>query len=261
MQYRELVDIVTQEVLRRLNGGAPAAGRGDSRKILALFCGGAIGLEPGLAALAELRAYPADVAVVLSAAAEKIVGAERVRDTLGTDTVIVTAQDPYPGRLLREADAVVVPVLTQNTAAKLARTFSDTLVTTLALQALMLGKPVVMAANAADPQDCGRTSGGMGRAPVNLTRALRDNLRLIESYGVRLVDVKMLAAEVGRCFRPDPEPATLAREKKVLIDAAAVKAALATGSGRLAVPRGAIITPLAADAARELNVELVRGDS
>lgn len=261
MQHGDLVDIVTQEVLRRLNGGAPAAGPQGKRKVLALFCGGTIGLEQGLAALAELRAFPADVAVVLSAAAEKVVGAQRVRETLGTDAAIVTAQDPYPSRLLREADAIAVPVLTQNTAAKLARTFSDTLVTTLALQALMLGKPVVMAVNAADPQDGGRAGVGMGRAPVNLTRALQDNLRRIESYGVRLVDVKLLAAEVGKCFRPDPQPVAIAREKKVLIDAAAVKAALAGGSGRLAVPRGAIVTPLAADAARELDVELVRGDN
>ncbi len=259
MQHGDLADIVTKEVLRRLNGGAPNAGPQGSRRVLALVCGGTIGLEQGLAALAALRAYPADVAVVLSAAAERVVGAQRVRDTLGADIAIVTAQDPYPGKLLRAADVVVVPVLTQNTAAKLARTFSDTMVTTLTLQALMLGKPVVMAANAADPLDSGRAGVGMGRAPVNLTRALQDNLKRIESYGVRLVDVKLLAAEAGKCFRPGPQPATPAREKKVLIDTAAVKAALAGGSRRLAVPRGAIVTPLAVDAARELNVELVQG--
>lgn len=261
MQHGELVDIVTREVLRRLNGAAPAAGRQESRRALALFCGGTIGLEQGLAALAELRAYPADVAVVLSAAAEKIVGAQRVRETLGGDAAVVTVQDPYPGKLLREADIVVVPVLTQNTAAKLARTFSDTMVTTLTLQALMLGKPVVAAVNAADPQDGGRAGIGMGRAPVGLTRALQDNLRLIESYGVRLVDVGQLAAEARRCFRPGLQPAAKDRDKKVLIDAAAVKAAYAAGSGRLAVPRGAIVTPLAADAARELKVALVRDDN
>lgn len=259
MQHGDLVDIVTQEVLLRLNGVTPAAGPQASRKVLALFCGGTIGLEQGLAALAEMRAYPANVAVVLSVAAERVVGAQRVREALGTDVAIVTAQDPYPGRLLREADVVAVPVLTQNTAAKLARTVSDTLVTALTLQALMLGKPVVMAANAADPQDGGRAGAGMGRASVNLTRALQGNLRRIESYGVRLVDVKHLAAEVGRCFRPGPEPVATAAERKVLIDVAAVKAAFAGGSRKLAVPRSAIVTPLAADAARELGVELVRG--
>jgi hypothetical protein len=261
LHHGELVDIITREVLRRLNGGAPAASPQGNRKVLALICGGTIGLEQGLAALAELHAYPADVAVVLSAAAEKVVGAQRVRETLGADAVIVTAREPYPGRLLREADVVAVPVLTQNTAAKLAHTFADTLVATVALQALMLGKPVVMAVNAADPQDGGRAGIGMGRAPVNLTRALQDNLQRLESYGVRLVDVKLLAAEVGKCFRPRPKPAAIAREKKVLIDAAAVKAALAGGSRRLVVPRGALVTPLAADAARELGVEFVRSDN
>jgi hypothetical protein len=261
MHHGDLVDIVTQEVLRRLKSEVPAAGPRSSRKILAPFCGGTIGLEQGLAALAELSAYPADVAVVLSAAAERVVGAQRVREALGKDVAIVTDRDPYPGRLLREADVVAVPVLTQNTAAKLARTFSDTQVTTLVLQALMLGKPVVMAVNAADPLDNGRAGAGMGRAPANLTRALLDNLRLIESYGVRLVDVKHLAAEVVRCFRPAPEPVATAGGRKVLIDVAAVKAALASGSKTLAAPRGAIVTPLAAEVARELGVELVRGDN
>lgn len=260
MQHRELVEIVTREVLRRLSAGAPAAGLEANRKVLALVCGGTIGLEQGLTALAKLSAYPADVAVVLSAAAEQVVGTRRVLEALGADTAVYTARQPCPARLLREADAVVIPVLTQNTAAKLARTIADTPVTSLTLEALMMGKPVIMAVNAADPLDSGRLAVGMGRGPVALTRVLQDNLRRLESYGVRLVDARLLAAEVGKCFRPASQPAASPR-KRVLIDAAAVKAAFAGGSHRLEVPPGGIVTPLAADAARELDVALVREET
>ncbi|MDR3560363.1 MAG: flavoprotein [Negativicutes bacterium] len=261
MQQENLVDLITREVLRQLNRDGSGNLPGEPvPKVLALFTGGTIGLEPGLAALAELRSHPAEVAAVLSAAAEKVIGAGRIRECLGEDIPLVTSQDPYPGKLLRTADVVVVPVLTQNSAAKLAHAFSDTLVTTLVLQALMLGKPVVMAVNAADPRDGWRTGAGMGHAPAGLARALQENLRKIEGYGVRLVDVNLLAKESRRFFGREltPQPTAAAATAKVLIDAAAVKAAQIGGSRRLSVPPKAIVTALAADTARELGIELVR---
>ncbi len=261
MQHENLVEIITREVLRRLSREAPIAGSPATKNVLALFCGGTIGLEQGLAALAEIRSQPATITVVLSAAAERIIGARRVRESLGADIAVAGAQDPYPGEGLRAADVVVVPVLTQNTAAKLAHTFADTAVTTLVLQALMLGKPVVVAVNAADPRDGRRAAGGMGQAPAGLTRALQDNLKRLENYGARLVDVGLLATEIKKCFQSGRQADTRGPQAKVVIDAAAVKAVQASGNRRLLLAAGAVVTPLAMDAARELNVELVRANS
>ncbi|MDR3589832.1 MAG: flavoprotein [Negativicutes bacterium] len=261
MQQENLVERIAREVMRQLNSKATAdLSPRRVPKILALFTGGTIGLAPGLAALGELRSRPTDIGVVLSPAAENVIGAARIKEALGPDIPLLTTRDPYPGKMLRETDVVVVPVLTQNTAAKLARAFSDTVVTTLVLQALMLGKPVLVAVNAADPHDGWRVSAGMGRAPAGLARMLQDNLKKIEGLGVRLVDVRQLAGETGRFFERNltRQPAAAAAATKVLIDAAAVKAAQINGSRRLDVPRGAVVTPLAVDAARDLGVELVR---
>ncbi|HMM21111.1 MAG TPA: flavoprotein [Selenomonadales bacterium] len=263
MQEEKLVELVTREVLRRLAEGpaeAPEKAPGRPKNILALFTGGTIGLEQGLTALAGLKPLAA-VSVVLSEAAEQVVGKDRIYGRLGGETPVVTACCPYPGKILRAADVVVIPVLTQNTAAKLAHTLSDTMVTTLVLQALMLGKPVIVAANAADPRDSWRASAGMGRSPAGLVRALQDNLKKLEGLGAVLVDAGSLAAECRKYLAAKEQEAPVGRPGtgRRLIDAGAVREAALAGSGkRLKVPAGALVTPLARDMAGELGVELVR---
>ncbi|MBP2654446.1 MAG: flavoprotein [Firmicutes bacterium] len=258
MQQENLVEFITQEVLRQLKGKGTDGGGRRLPKILALFSGGTIGLEAGLRALAEIQGYPAEVAVILSVAAEKVIGISRIREQLGNDVFVVTAQDQYPGNILREADVVVMPVLTKNTAAKLARTISDTMLTTLVLQALLLGKPVIMASNAANPREYARIEAGTDQAPTGLVRVLEENLKRVEGLGVRLVDVAFIAAEIKKNLGRAQDSVSIAGSAiKVLIDAAAVKAALTCGDRRITIPKGAIITPLAVDRARELGVELM----
>lgn len=263
MQEEKLVELITREVLRRLAEVTPTPAEKPERQlsILALFAGGTIGLKQGLKELSELKPL-ASISVVLSEAAEQVVGKNRIYEHLGSETPVVTASCPYPGKLLRAADVVVVPVLTQNSAAKLAHTLADTMVTTLVLQALMLGKPVIIATNAADPRDSWRIGAGMGRSPVGLARALQDNLKKIEGLGVAMVDVGFLAAECRRHIKLETRESSTEKTgaARVLIDAGAVKAVLANGGKRLAVPTGALVTPLAKDVARELGVELIYGN-
>jgi ethanolamine utilization protein len=257
----KLVQLVTLEVMRQLKQ-KPAAIQEDvalaENKALAIFTGGTIGFEQGLAEIKKIQNLNFSVTVVLSAAAEQIIGIDRIKAELGSYTTIVTAHSPYPGDVLREAELVLVPVLTQNTAAKLAHTLSDTMVSTLILQGLMMGKPVVAALNAADPMDSWRIQANMGKASPGLLKALRANLQQLEGYGIQLVQVTALAEESQKLLgRKSKKSAASLANKKSVLDAVAIKNTAANGVKSIAISRGTIITPLAKDVAREYGVEII----
>lgn len=259
----KLVELVTAEVLRRLQqpqGQQALPAAASPQQALVIFTGGSIGLEPGLEELQTLQSQGIAYTVVLSKAAETIVGESWIKEKLGNDIPVVTASSPYPGKYLRQADIVLVPVLTQNTAAKLAHTLADTLVTTLILQALMLGKPVIAAKNAADPQDGWRIQKSMNQMSPALYAALENNLKKIESYGITLTPVAQLAAAAQQLLGKSAAAVTAAvlpAAKKQVLDAAFFRQAANSGTTAVRVARGSIITPLARDVAGECHIELI----
>ncbi len=258
-----MVQLVTKEIMRQLAQMPVATHRQSipSQKALVIFTGGTIGFEQGLAEIKKLQDLCVSVTVVLSASAEKVLGIQRITEELGSHIHIVTAQSPYPGNILRETDIVIVPVLTQNTAAKLAYTLSDTMVSTLILQGLMMGKPVIAAFNAADPLDSWRAQYKMGESAPGLVQALQANLKKLKAYGIQLVPVQDIAGVSQQLLHPKEEQAAVnsLTNKKTILDAASIQTAAQNGSTSITVLKGTIITPLARDVARDCGVEIVQG--
>lgn len=261
MDKEEMVQLVMKEIMRQLEQMPVATHRqsSPSQKALVIFTGGTIGFEQGLAEIKKMQDQCVSVTVVLSASAEHVLGIQRITEELGSHIHIVTAQSPYPGNILREADIVIVPVLTQNTAAKLAYTLSDTMVSTLILQGLMMGKPVVAAFNAADPLDSWRAQYNMGQSAPGLVQALQGNLKKLKEYGIQLVPVQTIAGVSQQVLKPKEQVAVNRPiNKKTILDAASIQTAAQSGSTSIIVPRGTIITPLAKDIARDCGVEIVQ---
>jgi hypothetical protein len=258
----EMVQLVTQEIMRQLQQ-MPVATPGKSthfqHKALVIFTGGTIGFEQGLAEIKKLQDLCFEVTVVLSVSAQEVIGIERIKEELGSHIPIVTAQSSYPGKLLREADILIVPVLTQNTAAKLAHTLSDTMVSTLILQGLMMGKPIVAASNAADPLDSWRAQYSMGNASSGLVKALQGNLKKLAEYGMQLVPVEKIGSVSQHILNQQKTVAVNhPAAKKTVLDAATIQSAAQNGSKSIAVPMGTIITPLAKDIARDYGVQITQ---
>ena len=264
MEREDIIRLVTEEVMRRLGTTQPV--QPAVKQALALFTGGALGLEEALAQLAQLQNQGVRLTAVLSKAAETVIGVDRLRKALGMELDIRLATDSLPKQELKAADVVLIPVLTQNTAAKLARTLADTTVTTLVMQALLMGKPVIAARNAADPKDPWRVQGGMGAARPTLTRVLQDNLKTLESYGVALVDAGTLAAEamqqlglngiMTQAKETAQKPSLPKGQGRRVIDAAMIQVLAAQGETILTVGPQDLVTPLARDVARECGVDL-----
>lgn len=258
-----LVQLVTAEVMRQLAQQSVVIHPQKTQfpyKALVIFTGGTIGLEQGLKEVKKVQQYNAEVTVLLTGSAEKIIGIDKIKEELGSHVGIITPQSPYPRLTLQDSDIVIIPVLTQNTAAKLAYTLSDTMVSTVILQALMRGIPVVAAYNAADPLDSWRVHSNMGKASPGLLQALRGNLQKLDGYGMQLVEVASLAMESKK--RLERNVKVSAKEiqgtgKKNILDAAAIKALADNGSRSISVCQGTIITPLARDTARDLGIQIV----
>lgn len=261
MEHEAWIDLIAKEVIKRLQH--PEKPADAKQSVLALFTGGSIGLSQGLEQIKMLQAMQVAVTVVLSRPAEEIIGVEKIKECLGAAVPILTAADPYPKRLLQGVDAVVVPVLTQNTAAKVAATIADSLPSTLLMQGLMMGKPIIAAVNAADPKDKARTAVHMDHTSPALLTVLQDNLSKLERYGIELVAVEQLAVQCQRAITKKIEPVAVptpapANGRREIIDAAAVKAAVSQGLTTLQVPAKAIVTPLARDVARDTGITIIQ---
>lgn len=262
MDQEELVKRVTSEVLRQLqqrNIAECVQSHEAAIHALAIFTGGTLGCAEGLEELKKLKSHGFDITVVLSPAAEKMIGMDAIQAELGKQNEIITSQSCYPKQLLQQAQLVLVPVLTQNTAAKLAFTIADTQVTTLIMQALMMGKPVIAAVDAADPEAKGRVQAHMGKASVGLLRTLRGNLEKLKAHGMRLVTVESLAEESQKMLEGlmSPMPRT-EKTKKSILDAKTVKNAAMQHNKVLTVSLTTLVTPLAYDVARDFGIEIIR---
>ncbi len=262
MDQEQLVKVVTAEVLRQIGGLPQVQGLSavkQSVRVLAIFTGGTLGLEASLSEMQQLQTLGFEFSVVLSRAAETVIGMERIKAQLGSTIAFIDSECSQSGKLLQETDLVFVPVLTRNTAAKLAYTIADTFVTTLIMQALMLGKPVIAALNAAEPQANLRVHSDGGKSPAGLLQSLRSNLDKLKVHGMKLVQVTSLAAESQKLLERLVQTVPVSVEnKKTVIGATDIKTVVANGLKQLTVSQGAIVTPLARDVARDLGVEIVK---
>ena len=173
-------------------------------------------------------------------------------------------------RALSKARAVVVPLLSLNTASKAALLIADTLPTNLILHGLAVGKPVIMATNSADLQRPHWSGLGDGASPSpGLVEAAGHRLATLQELGYRLTDVSRLSRLLGECLagtdrssapgsarRNSPVPRKIWHVKEKTITAAHVRHAQTQGTDIQLLSR-AVVTPLAMETARRCRVSLI----
>ncbi len=257
MNLEKLTQIVEEEVKKalgiELNTDREVGSQSipsDKRNIYALFTGGSAKLSEAINQIKLLIQNGYNVKVILSEAATRVIKIEKIREKIGIEDILCEP-DPsiYSVDIVQSADAIVVPVLTRNSAAKVALGICDTLVTNIIMHALIAGKPVIAARNSADPegQDC--ICIGTHKTPPTLIQIAKDYLKKLESYGVKLVD----ASEIAQYFIRSKDI------KRELVTYDTIKE-LSQDIKQIEVKRGSIITPLAKDLAKERNIEIILVD-
>lgn len=238
----QLVTAVVQAVMAQL---APRVEPPPDRvrTIPVLVCDTRAGIDFAVAALNAFRHPHYRLDYLLLDSGDPRLARERLAAMAPHATCRPVAEAGCPLRLARACPVVVAATLDRVTAVRTAQTLPDGFGAKLLLEALCLGKPVVLATD------------GLGidrpeAAPL-LRQALYEPLGALEGFGATCV----AATDLGQALELAlAAPAGAPPVQRALLTAADVEAA----DGELLVEPGALITPLALDRARELGVKLHR---
>ena len=155
-------------------------------------------------------------------------------------------------RLISKSDAILLPAVGDDDAAKMALGIFDEPVARTALAALALGKPLV--ASLHSPYDAALKV----RAPV-LRAVWEGYRRTLIGFGFNIVEAAEIAATVQNQIAPraanEQTAKPAANGRRVVVTAEDIDRAARDGK-MFQSPPGALITPLARDRARELGVLL-----
>jgi hypothetical protein len=253
-------ELQVTEIVRRVVAQLAGSGyKSAPPKCLAVFTGGVIGLEDVLTGLRELNQAGIEVVSLLSRSAEQIIGVDRIAAAL--DGAPVFSEDnPGPaGAMLQEVELVMVPVLTINTAAKVALGIADNLPTTVLRNAIIMGKPLVAVKNACDITDPKRTELGHNRGPAVYTQLVQDYLVRLASFGFQIIAAPELASTVKGIIQPSTTTCKQDFRGKKLVTHEDILNLKEQG-GTVIIRTGTLVTPLARDVADKNGLEFVVAD-
>lgn len=252
MDTDKLAKIIEAEVRKALTDQANNPKSSPSgKKVLALFTGGYVKLSEALIQLNKLIQGSCLVDVVMSQSAVKVIGQDKILKISGINSLICEPDDSVSSlKLVQKSDIVVIPILTRNSATKVALGITDTLVTNIIMQALISAKPIIAARNSADPNDADCPCVGMPNTSPALIKLAENYLQKLESYGMKLVDV----SEIAKIILTDTDKSDSLDQKLVTQD---VIAKLPQDTKQITIRKGSIITPLAKDIAKERGIKIV----
>ncbi len=173
---------------------------------------------------------------------------------------------------LKEARAVVVPLLSLNTLSKVSMLIADNLPTNLILHGLFFGKTVLASKTAAHPDGAHwNQKFGSRQSSQALRNALLKRLQIVGNYGCYLTDTHMLREAVNYSLKGEQDSKAgrgLKTGQKLnssihvfenVVTSAHVRQAYISGVD-LRVSPSAVVTPLARDLANQYGVNLKRED-
>lgn len=244
-------------------------------RIAVVFLGSDVALETALVGLKDWQTGQIQLTFIFSAAALQVLPAGQLIKRYRPNQVFGAVENDVCPRLegmareqlIRDLDLIYVPNLTQNTAAKLANGIQDDLISNLLWHALAQGKRVyanpigVLQPAGVHPNMDSNHPEGMGNNnPFALMqKTMKQHLDTIQSYGVifELPEIKKFGAEKQQKFKQLKDCVTLSDDlaQKVITERHILS--LTTGS-KLALKKGVKVTPLAKEAARKRQIELLQ---
>ncbi|MBN8200025.1 hypothetical protein [Bacillus sp. NTK034] len=211
--------------------------------ILALLTSHMIGMEPGFSYLKELTKED----ITLRMTAEE----EMLKQVQLQKLVLLTGNDDWISpsmvheQLIDHFDEIFLPILSFSLITDILSLNEKRPMVRIILKGLLKGKRVTALKAGGDPFSQYWKLKGMDKGPDLLKRKLNQQLAELKMLGIRLLDFN--------------EPADFAVQplKKTVITDESLRFAHLNKLDQIAVPKGAIITPLARDTAKELKIEII----
>lgn len=189
MDMDRLVSEVTRQILQGMQG-SQGVGKNPSR-ILALLCGVPERVEAAIGSLREISSRGHWTGVLMTSSAERTIGRQRIASETGVEPFKADGPGVSAHDLVNQVDAVVVPLLSLTTAAKVAAFTSDNLATCVLVEALGRGRRVVAERDTID------WFTGNPACPQPFKARAMAILDTLSSLGVELVRGGELAARVA----------------------------------------------------------------
>jgi len=188
-QIRELAAKVIGRLVQRLGGPGK---KGD---LVVVFTAASVGFTEAIQQVQGLILDGFRIRLAFSQAAESLLSGA-VREQLRGFPNVSPVEPASWLSSLRVSSAVLVPLLSLNTLSKLSMLIADNVATNIILHGLLMGKPVVLAQNGADPADKGREVLGFHKCNPALRQAMAERMKTIEHYGCILTDIRELGDTV-----------------------------------------------------------------
>ncbi|RBP96276.1 hypothetical protein DFO70_10180 [Cytobacillus firmus] len=211
--------------------------------ILALLTSHMIGMEPGFSYLKKLTKED----ITLRMAAEK----EMLKQFPLQELVFLTGNDDWisPAAVHDQSidhfDEIFLPILSFSLITDILSLNEKRPLVQIILKGLLKGKRVTALKSGGDPFSQYWKLKGMDKGPDLLKRKLGQHMAELKMLGIRLID-----------FNEQADFAVQHLKKTVITDES-VRFAHLNMLDEIAVPKGAIITPLARDTAKELKIEII----
>ncbi|SCZ81634.1 flavoprotein [Acidaminobacter hydrogenoformans] len=236
------------------------------RKITVLLLGSDISMDSAFKSLVKLRESGYLLTVVMSKAAEHLVGKDTVESVVQPYRLITG--DCYEGvqGLVRNTDVVILPNLTQNTLAKVAVGVQDDFPSMLLWQFLLQKVRVIV------NTDSIRHAWFSIDGNPKMKKVMEGHIKTLAEYGASIIEHhdydsvlmrdQLPASKRGSAGNSEVRPRhqksslTVSEETPRVITEAWLRSLSATNR-QIVIEKGMMITPLAKDLAKSMGVEIV----
>jgi hypothetical protein len=263
----KIAKLVEQELQKILAGGSVAPAQASNtpvpssgKTILVIYTGTDIGLNESVEQIEQLRAKGFGFNLVLCPNCKNNPGTNKFVELTGISSIVPDTDGEGIIRLLNAHVGIMVGTLSRNTALKLSYGITDSFILYLIFLALVSKKAVVAAKNGVDPAEGEFAKWNLPSLPSDLMASIITQLQKLERWGMRLVDVKQLAIETDKAIKmatgtiekvDEMTPFGMDRE---LITEREVTLAAKSGAKKIILKPGSLITPLARDTAKQLDI-------
>lgn len=182
--YLEL--LIKETITEILAREAYSLPKPETKTALICFSGALIGFEESIAQLKEIKAAGWKLDWCQTDAASRVLD----------QTLIASLEIPHREKsLIANHELLIIPTLTGNLAAKVAHGICDDFASNVIAEFIQSGQKIIAVKSAACP-DRKEKRQLFPEMPKAWKKLMRNNLSLLASYGVSLVEVEQLAATV-----------------------------------------------------------------
>jgi Flavoprotein. len=243
VEFEERVKEIVREVVNSILNDK------KSRKALLFITGGAVNINEIFNALSEIDGYAYDA--VISESASNVIP-ETLLNSLRAE--VITSKSQMTS-VIKEANIILIPVLTRNTLAKAALGISDNLVTLGIQEAIMMGKKIVAVKDSCDPNEPVNVALGFTKNAA-YNQMLLEYMKRLGNMGVTFIHSSQIKEFIGRAASEKKDEAVFKKKEVSGVVTRNDVSVMAEKGEPLYIKYGSVITPLAMDYIEDNGIEI-----